>query len=173
MSAESESRESQAGEAVVCPKCLLANSPTAAFCVDCGAPIGMVAAVDPLQHIYAEGFAYRSAVDGPPNLIVLVGMWLIFAPIVFATPLLVFGDFIRAFSPRLLFFSSVRAQRSSSFARLRTTLSNRVKPKTKTPNQTMKLTATSVRLGDAFSNASFLSLWSCLCAGGRSLSCSR
>jgi hypothetical protein len=103
MSAESESRESQAGEAVVCPKCLLANSPTAAFCVDCGAPIGMVAAVDPLQHIYAEGFAYRSAVDGPPNLIVLVGMWLIFAPIVFATPLLVFGDFIRAFSPRLLF----------------------------------------------------------------------
>ena len=103
MSTESESRESQAGEAVVCPKCLHANSPTAAFCVDCGAPIGMVAAVDPLQHIYAEGFAYRSAVDRPPNLIVLVGMWLIFAPIVFATPLLVFGDFIRAFSPRLLF----------------------------------------------------------------------
>ena len=103
MSTESESRESQAGDAVVCPKCLLANSPTAAFCADCGAPIGMVAAVDPLQHIYAEGFAYRSAVDGPPNLIVLVGMWLIFAPVVFATPLLVFGDFIRAFSPRLLF----------------------------------------------------------------------
>ena len=103
MSIDSESRESQAGGAVVCPKCLLANSPTAAFCADCGAPIGMVAAVDPLQHIYAEGFAYRSAVDGPPNLIVLVGMWFVFAPVVFAAPLLVFGDFIHAFSPRLLF----------------------------------------------------------------------
>ena len=103
MSTESESRESQAEETVVCPKCLLANSPAAAFCADCGAPIGMVATVDPLQHIYAEGFAYRSAVDGPPKLIVLVGMWLIFAPVVLATPVLVLSDLLHAFSPRLFF----------------------------------------------------------------------
>ena len=102
MSIESESRP-QPEDSVVCPKCLLANSPTAAFCADCGAPIGMVASVDPFQHIYAEGFAYRSAVDGPPKLIVLIGMWLIFAPVAFATPFLIFGDLIRAFSPRLLF----------------------------------------------------------------------
>lgn len=80
MSTQSERRDLPEVETVICPKCLLANSSTAAFCVDCGAPIGMVAALDPLQHIYAEGFAYRSAVEGPPNLIILVGMWLIFAP---------------------------------------------------------------------------------------------
>ena len=103
MSTESERRELPEVETVICPKCLLANSPTVAFCVDCGAPIGMVAAVDPLQHIYAEGFAYRSAVEGPPNLIILAGMWLIFVPVLFVTALLVFGDFVRGLSPRLLF----------------------------------------------------------------------
>ncbi|WP_131990057.1 zinc finger Ran-binding domain-containing protein [Chthoniobacter flavus] len=68
-------------EGVVCPKCLFSNSATAAFCAACGAPIGMVANVDPLQHIYAEGFGYRSAVDGPPKLIILIGMWLLFGPL--------------------------------------------------------------------------------------------
>jgi hypothetical protein len=103
MSAESESRETPEVEEAVCPKCLLVNSPTVAFCMDCGAPIGMVATIDPLQHIYAEGFAYRSAVEGPPSLIVLLGMWLIFAPVLFVSALLVFGEFIRGLSPRLLF----------------------------------------------------------------------
>ena len=37
----------------------------------------------------------------------------------------------------------------------------------------MKLTATAVRLGDIFLNASFLSLRACLSPGGRSLSFSR
>jgi len=41
----------------------------------------MVANVDPLQHIYAEGFGYRSAVDGPPKLIILIGVWLLFGPL--------------------------------------------------------------------------------------------
>ena len=100
MSTESDSHP-QPEDSVVCPKCLLANSPTAAFCADCGAPIGMVASVDPLQHIQAEGFAYRSAVDGPPNLIVLIGMWLLFAPVAFATPFLVFST--EYLPPRLLF----------------------------------------------------------------------
>lgn len=77
MSTESDQRR-QPQDGVICPKCLLSNSATAAFCADCGAPIGMVATVDPIQHIYAEGFAYRSAVDGPPKLIILLGMWLIF-----------------------------------------------------------------------------------------------
>ena len=100
MSTESDSHP-QPEDSVVCPKCLLANSPTAAFCADCGAPIGMVASVDPLQHIQAEGFAYRSAVDGSPNLIVLIGMWLLFAPVAFTTPFLVFST--EYFPPRLLF----------------------------------------------------------------------
>ena len=100
MRSESDS-DPQSEDNVLCPKCLLANSPTAAFCADCGAPIGMVASVDPIQHIHAQGFAYRSAVDGPPSFIVLVGMWFLFAPVAFATPFVVFKT--EYFPPRLFF----------------------------------------------------------------------
>ena len=41
----------------------------------------MVANVDPIQHIHSEGFAYRSAVDGPSSLIVVIGIWLLFLPL--------------------------------------------------------------------------------------------
>ncbi len=84
-------------DGVVCPKCLHANSEAAAFCADCGAPIGMVATIDPIQHIHAEGFGYRSAVEGPPKLIIVIGMWLIFGPTVLVVPFIIrdassFGD---------------------------------------------------------------------------------
>lgn len=78
-------------DGVICPKCLLSNSPSAAFCAECGAPIGMVASIDPIQHIHAEGFAYRSAVDGPPSRIVLIGMWLLFAPFTLIGPGIMFN----------------------------------------------------------------------------------
>jgi hypothetical protein len=103
MSTESERHDPPEAETVICQKCLRGNPATTAFCLDCGAPIGMVAAVDPLQHIYAEGFAYRSAVEGPPNLIILAGIWLIFASILFLSALVVFGNSARGLSPRLLF----------------------------------------------------------------------
>ena len=70
---------------VVCPNCLYLNTQLAAFCADCGAPIGMVASIDPIQRIQAEGFAYRSAVDGPPRFIIVFGIWFLFSPIVIAT----------------------------------------------------------------------------------------
>jgi hypothetical protein len=38
----------------------------------------MVANVDPIQSILAEGFGYRAAADGPPRLIIVIGIWLIF-----------------------------------------------------------------------------------------------
>ena len=63
---------------IVCPKCLLVNDPGAAFCVDCGTPIGAVANLEPMQHIFSEGYGYRSAVEGPPSRIVLIGIWLLF-----------------------------------------------------------------------------------------------
>ncbi len=70
----------QESEAVVCPKCVVENDPDAAFCHQCGAPIGLVAALDPIQSILAEGFVYRQAVEGPPKGIILLGMWLLFLP---------------------------------------------------------------------------------------------
>lgn len=90
MSAESD-HQSESQDGVICPKCLLSNSSTAAFCAECGAPIGMIATTDPIQHIHAEGFAYRAAVDGPPSRIVLIGMWLLFGPFALLGPCIMFN----------------------------------------------------------------------------------
>jgi len=91
MSTESDHHHSQSEGNVVCPKCLLSNSASAAFCAACGAPIGMVATIDPIQHIHAEGFAYRAAIDGPPNRIVLIGMWLVFGSMALMGPGVLIG----------------------------------------------------------------------------------
>lgn len=90
MNTESDSKP-PAEEGVICPKCLLSNSPAAAFCADCGAPLGRMATIDPIQHIYAEGFSYRAAVDGPPSRIILLGMWLLFGPTAILGPCMLFA----------------------------------------------------------------------------------
>jgi hypothetical protein len=94
----------QSPEGVICPKCLLSNATTAAFCADCGAPIGMVSTIDPIQQIHAEGFAYRSAVDGPPKLIILIGMWLLFGSLACIGPILIFNQ-LPARIPELIFYN--------------------------------------------------------------------
>jgi len=70
----------------VCPACLHPFGPRTAFCSACGAPVGMVANIDPIQHIYSEGYGYRSAADGPPRLIVVIGIWMLFFPLALAGP---------------------------------------------------------------------------------------
>jgi hypothetical protein len=102
MSIESE-HHTQPEDGIVCQKCLLVNMPTAAFCADCGAPIGMISTVDPIQHILAEGFAYRSSVEGPPKLIIVIGMWLLFGPVVLVAPFLIFECLEADFSSSLSF----------------------------------------------------------------------
>jgi hypothetical protein len=102
MSIETD-KHSEPHGSVVCPKCLRSNSTTAAFCADCGAPIGMVAAVDPIQQIHAEGFAYRSAVDGPPKLIILIGMWLLFGPLALMGPTLLIDGASNGIPKAILF----------------------------------------------------------------------
>ena len=103
-STDAQSDNQQPSDAlVVCPRCLLRNLPSAAFCKDCGAPIGMVSTVDPLQHILAEGFAYRSAVDGPPRLMIVVGIWLLFGPTVFTTIFMLFDGSLDS-APQRLFW---------------------------------------------------------------------
>ncbi len=73
---------------LLCTSCLHPNPPHTPFCKRCGAPIGAISAVGPLEHIYAEGFAYRQATEGRPKTIVLIGMWLLFfPPLVLALPL--------------------------------------------------------------------------------------
>ena len=69
------------GETVVCTTCHTFNVPDVAFCRRCGAPIGFISTIGPLETAYAEGFAYRQAVQGRPKFIVVVGIWLIFFPV--------------------------------------------------------------------------------------------
>jgi len=68
------------GESPLCTSCLFPNPPDTPFCKRCGAPIGPIATVGPLEHVYAEGHAYRQAVEGPPKAIVVLGVWMIFFP---------------------------------------------------------------------------------------------
>ncbi len=63
-----------------CPGCLDVNPPEAAFCNRCGMPIGMIATLDPLQSIYATGWAYRRAISGGRWPFAFWGMVLIFGP---------------------------------------------------------------------------------------------
>ncbi len=67
-------------ETCLCASCLAENRPLAYTCWQCGAPVSNLAMFDPYTRTLAEGFALRSAVDGPPRLIVLAGIWMIFAP---------------------------------------------------------------------------------------------
>jgi hypothetical protein len=37
--------------------------------------------MDPIQRIQTEGFIYRRAVEGRPKSIVMIGIWLLFFPL--------------------------------------------------------------------------------------------
>lgn len=68
--------------AVLCTSCLARNGPAADFCAGCGNPIGDTTALDPLKRIYAQGWIYRRAASAPYRLLIVVGMWLIYLPLV-------------------------------------------------------------------------------------------
>lgn len=67
-------------EAITCPSCTELNSEADAFCRKCGSPIGALSTLDPLQTIQTEGFLFRKATEGRPQLIVLLGIWIVFLP---------------------------------------------------------------------------------------------
>lgn len=65
---------------MICPACQTPNDEFESFCSKCGSPIGTTATLAPVQRIRTEGLLFRRAVDKPPNLVVLVGIWILFAP---------------------------------------------------------------------------------------------
>ncbi len=67
-------------EQILCPSCLLKNSPLAHFCTECGAPLSALSVIGPWERIQATGFVYREAVSGRPKKIILLGIWLLFFP---------------------------------------------------------------------------------------------
>jgi len=66
---------------IACLSCLAENNPAASFCRECGSPIGATATLDPMKAIQAQGHLFRTALKGRPRFIVVLGMWIMFLPI--------------------------------------------------------------------------------------------
>lgn len=71
----------ESDETITCVSCLTQNSQADAACRKCGYPIGATANLDPLQTIQTEGLLLRKALEGRPKLIVLLGVWILFLPV--------------------------------------------------------------------------------------------
>jgi hypothetical protein len=81
MSSEPEPNVSDAEEMQLCISCTAPNNPSAHFCAKCGAPLTSYASTGPFESIFAEGSVYRSAVERPQKLVVVLGIWLLFGPV--------------------------------------------------------------------------------------------
>ena len=75
---ENEPPFSEADERQMCLTCLAPNELSRHFCANCGAPMTVWATTGPFEHIFAEGYAYRRAVEQPRKLTVVLGIWLLF-----------------------------------------------------------------------------------------------
>lgn len=67
-------------EEMLCPHCLRPVDPISHFCNACGGPTSGHSAIDPMGQVYTAGHAYRAATDRPTKFIIVLGIWLIFAP---------------------------------------------------------------------------------------------
>lgn len=66
--------------ASICISCMKPNDRDAAYCVNCNTPMNLSTSNDPIQRMPAEGYAYRKAAEMKPNIVVLIGVWLLFLP---------------------------------------------------------------------------------------------
>jgi len=83
---------------IACLSCLAPNEATVDFCERCGAPLGTTATLDPLKMIRAEAFMLEKATVGKPKLIVLLGIWIIFFPMLAASVLLTISQILYGIS---------------------------------------------------------------------------
>jgi len=77
----SEGEGIQEEETLLCPSCLQPNPPDARFCSRCDAPLSAGAVLGPFEQTRAQRFIFHRAATGPSSLMVLLGIWVIFAPI--------------------------------------------------------------------------------------------
>lgn len=68
----------EADEKHLCVSCMFPNETFAHFCAKCDTPLSSYASTAPFERIFAEGHVYREATERPRNLIVVLGIWLIF-----------------------------------------------------------------------------------------------
>ncbi len=78
-------------ETMLCPACWAQNSPDAMFCEKCDAPLSASAVLGPFEQIRAQRFIFHRAATGPSSWFIVAGMWLIFAPVILGSVLLI-GD---------------------------------------------------------------------------------
>lgn len=64
----------------LCGACGRNNPEGTRFCAHCGAPIGPLSVVNPLDSVRAEGYMYRKTTTEPTKPIVLFGVWLLNIP---------------------------------------------------------------------------------------------
>jgi len=76
-------------EEMICPSCLGLNAPDTRYCAHCHAPLASTVMLDPIGQIQAQGFAFRQATAGKPNLIIVIGIWLLFFPVVIAAGIII------------------------------------------------------------------------------------
>jgi hypothetical protein len=70
-----------ARETILCVSCLKENNQGEVFCRYCNAALGLTDNPDPIQRTAHEGAVYSKAVEGKPTRIVLIGVWLLFFPV--------------------------------------------------------------------------------------------
>jgi len=75
-------------EVMLCPACLAQNLPTARFCWKCDAPLDGLAVFGPLEQTRAQRFIFHRAATGPSGLLVVLGVWVLFAPMALGSLLL-------------------------------------------------------------------------------------
>lgn len=72
---------------ILCLTCMKENNGAATYCRFCNAALGLTDNPDHLQKLAMEGAVYAKAVEVKPNIVILVGVWLLFFPIlVFSLP---------------------------------------------------------------------------------------
>jgi hypothetical protein len=69
------------GRETICPSCAGFISVREAFCPACSASIGLPLHNDPVLRLPTEGLAYGRAVRGKPKLVVVIGIWVLFLPL--------------------------------------------------------------------------------------------
>lgn len=70
---------------IVCQSCLQENNSEAINCRFCNAPLILSGNSDPVRGLPNEGYAYSKAVEGKPKLVVLIGVWVMFFPLLLIT----------------------------------------------------------------------------------------
>ena len=72
----------------LCISCLHPNPEEIHFCEKCGAPLDSYASTAPFEQIYSQGHVFRATTHGRPRFIVVLGVWLIFFPVVLSAVIL-------------------------------------------------------------------------------------